>query len=124
VNLLAAKAGPGLRQRLALTTNPRWLSRSTASGCGWRRGHGAITTNLFTRACPSSTPAPPTPLSKRTCGAPTSAKSARGAQPRPVLHLSCARGGGRAPPRTKLATLRSGVLTFPGLSVTLVTGPE
>jgi hypothetical protein len=45
-------------------------------------------------------------LSKRTCGAPTSAKSARraaqAAQPRPVLHLhlQCTVGGGRAPPRT------------------------
>jgi hypothetical protein len=94
VNLLAAKAGPGAEtRRLASTTNPRWLLRSTASGCGWRRGHGAITTNLFTRACPSSTPAPPTPLSKRTCGVLTNAKSAR-AQPRPVLHLRCARGQG------------------------------
>jgi hypothetical protein len=69
--------GGGLRRRLALTTNPRWLLRSTASGCGWRRGHGAITTNLFMRACPSSTPVPPTQLSKRICGALTNAKSAR-----------------------------------------------
>jgi hypothetical protein len=59
----------------ALITNPRWLSRRTASGCGWRRGYGAITTDLFTRAYPSFTSAPPTPLSNRTCGTPTSAKS-------------------------------------------------
>jgi hypothetical protein len=25
---------------------------NTATGCGWRRGHGATTANLFTRACP------------------------------------------------------------------------
>jgi hypothetical protein len=41
-----------------------------------------------------------------TCGALTNAKSARGAQPRPVLHLRCARGGGRATPsRTKTGFL-------------------
>jgi hypothetical protein len=64
---------------LAAAINPRWLSRSIASGCGWRPGHGAIpTTSLSTRtACPSSTPARPTPLSKKTCGAPANAKSAR-----------------------------------------------
>jgi hypothetical protein len=32
-----------------------------------------------------------------------------------VNHLWCARGGGRAPPRTELAALRSGVPTFSGL---------
>jgi hypothetical protein len=46
---------------------------------------------------------------------PTSAKSARrAASPSPgqVPHLWCARGGGRATPRTKLAALRSGVPTL------------
>jgi hypothetical protein len=37
-----------------------------------------------------------------------------GAQPRPVLHLRCARGGGRAPPRTTRAAFRTGVPTFSG----------
>jgi hypothetical protein len=71
--------------------------RSSASGCGWRRGHGAITTKLFTRACPSSTPAPPTQLSKRTCGVPTSAKSARRAtssSPSPSVRQGAEAGAG------------------------------
>jgi hypothetical protein len=82
MNLLAAKAGPGaeteeetgLDNKSAVAFEKHRMHRS---GCGWRREHGAITTNLFTRACPSSTPAPPTPLSKRTCGALTNAKSTR-----------------------------------------------
>jgi hypothetical protein len=43
----------------------------------WHGVTGAITTNLFTRACPSPAPAPPTPLSRKSCGALTHAKSAR-----------------------------------------------
>jgi hypothetical protein len=106
VNLLAVKAGPGPRWRLASTTNPRWLLRRTASGCGWQLGHGAIITGLFTRACPSSTPTPPTPLSKRTYGALTNAKSARRATPSSPSPFWCARGGGRVPPRTTRAAFR------------------
>jgi hypothetical protein len=58
------------------------------------QGHGAITTttDLFTRACPSSTPVPPTQLPKRICGAPTSAKSARRAtspSPSPLVRQAC-----------------------------------
>jgi hypothetical protein len=57
-------------------------------------------------------------LSKRTCGAPTSAKSARGAQPRPASwFLAFVDPGVRAPVTaatagTRLAALRSGVPTF------------
>jgi hypothetical protein len=62
---------------------------------------------------------PPVPIHRRSCprgsAAHRRATRARGAQPRPVLHLRCARGGGRAPPRTRLAALRSGVPTFSGL---------
>jgi hypothetical protein len=49
------------------------------------------------RKCPSSTPAPPTPLSKRTCGALTNAKSARRAtssSPSPSVRQG--RGAGTA----------------------------
>jgi hypothetical protein len=59
------------------------------------------------RACPSSTPAPPTPLSKRTCGALTNAKSARRAtssSPPPSVRQGW--GAGTAtPPRTTRASV-------------------
>jgi hypothetical protein len=61
----------------------------------WRNYHEFI----HARLCPSSTPAPPTPLSKRTCGALTNSKlQERAARnlPRPVLRLRCARGGAAA----------------------------
>ena len=77
MNLLAAKAGPGAETETGLDNKSAVAFEKHRIRLRMAAGHGAITTNLFTRACPSSTPAPPTPLSKRTCGALTNAKSAR-----------------------------------------------
>jgi hypothetical protein len=60
------------------------------------------------------------PLLHRRCRCPRGptargrAPRARGAQPRPVLHLWCARGGGRVPPRTTRAAFRKEIPTFSG----------
>jgi hypothetical protein len=65
VSLLAAKAGPGAEtetsfdNKSAVAFEKHRIRLRMAA-----RGHGAITADLFTRACPSSTPALPTPLSK------------------------------------------------------------
>jgi hypothetical protein len=80
-----------LRRRLVSTTNPRWLSRSTASGCGWRRAGPA---RIYSRA-----PAlRPLLHRRRSCSRGPATRRrpprARGAQPCPVLRLRCARGGG------------------------------
>jgi hypothetical protein len=90
---LPSCVGPGAETETGLDNKSAVALRSTphpaADGGGWRRGQGAITTNVFTRACPSSTPAQPTQLSKRICGALTSAKGARRATPSsrsPLVH--------------------------------------
>jgi hypothetical protein len=126
VDLLAtAKAEPGAETETGLDNKSavafekhRIRLRMAAGAWHGMAWHGASTTNLFTfharlpyvrpllyrqRSCP------------RGCAAHRRAPGARGAQPRPALHLWCARGGGRAPPRTKLAALRSGVPAFSGL---------
>jgi hypothetical protein len=77
VSLLAAKAEHGAETETGLDNKSAVAFEKHRIGCGWRRRHGVITTDLFTRACPSSIPAPSTQLSKRTSGAPTTAKSAR-----------------------------------------------
>jgi hypothetical protein len=92
-----------LKQVLVLRGTERTGTRSDMCGCGWRRGHGATTTHLFTCACPSSAPLPPTQLSKRICGAPTSAKSVRRAtssSPLPLVRRGWGAGTREAPPRT------------------------
>jgi hypothetical protein len=78
----------------------------------WRDYHEPIHARLpFVHSCTADAAA-----QARGSAARRRAPRARGAQPRPVLHLRCARGGGRAPPRSKLAALRSqGVPTFSGL---------
>jgi hypothetical protein len=52
-------------------------------------------------------PAPPRDSGRGTLGM-------RAVSSRPVLRLRCARGGGRAPPRTTRAAFRKGVPTFSG----------
>jgi hypothetical protein len=97
---LAGKSRPPRRRTYGLP----WLCQSP---CAW----GSVLCEAAPLALNSRAPALrlrpllPTPLSKRTCGALTNAKSARRAtssSPSPLVR----QGGGRAPPRTMRAAFR------------------
>jgi hypothetical protein len=110
MNLLAAKAGPGAeadtgldnKSAVAFEKHEAPHPHPAADGGGGM----ARLPRIYSRA-PALRPLLHRRrrcLSKRTCGARADERQeprARGAQPRPVPRLRCARGGrGRAPPRT------------------------